>query len=173
MCATHWRVWSQPHSPAATATIKFVPFYWSVGTFNLQQCPPKKKTPPVHAATLLRSYTLFLFFLLCFSIGLIFFPKCLGNKKTPEIPPETVATSMQLWCRKWTILKQQDSIRDLEWTLSSWCFFLSFLSWFSAFVLSAAVRCTGHILKIQMRFPDGGERFKRELLQHVTKKVFC
>lgn len=39
---------------------------------------------------------------------------------------------------------------------------------------TAAIRCMRHILKIQMRFPDGGERLKVQLLaqlQHITKKV--
>lgn len=36
--------------------------------------------------------------------------------------------------------------------------------------LSAAIRCTRHTLKIQMRFPDGGERFNVQLFAYVTKK---
>lgn len=145
------------HSRTATATIKFVLFYWSVGTFNIQQCPQKKK---LHPCILLHCFSSTLFF--CFFSSAspsIFFPKnALGvkkKKKNPRSHLQLFATSMRLWCRNWTILKQQDSI----WVLSGWCFFSFFP--FSIFCFRSFCCCQVHGAHSQN--PDEVPRWRREV----------
>ena len=123
------------HSRTATATIKFVLFYWSVGTFNIQQCPQKKK---LHPCILLHCFSSTLFF--CFfssaSPSIFFSQKCLGSKKKKKKPKMTPA----IFCDEYaTVVSQLDNFKTARFNLSTqrlmFFFFLSFLDFLLLFFL--------------------------------------